>query len=243
MRNKDIIIVGIQPWDIEIGSNCKNIALEFAKDNRTLGQFDLTDIPSAPRGMPQIEVEFAIDANGIMNVSATDKATGKSQDIQITGSSGLSKDEIEAIESQHAEAPHQRLAQKTVADEMTRMMHGDDELARAEAAASALFSGDVSGLDESLLDEVFQDVAHSDHARDALSGDGVSLVDLLPETTLAGSKREARQFLENGSVSINGAKVQSEGALDRRLDPSDLLHDRTILLRRGKKTWHATRWS
>jgi molecular chaperone DnaK len=70
---------------------------EFAKDNRTLGQFDLTDIPSAPRGMPQIEVEFGIDANGILNVSATDKATGKSQDIQITGSSGLSKDEIEKM--------------------------------------------------------------------------------------------------------------------------------------------------
>lgn len=70
---------------------------EFAKDNRTLGKFDLTDIPSAPRGMPQIEVEFGIDANGILNVSATDKATGKSQDIQITGSSGLSKDEIEKM--------------------------------------------------------------------------------------------------------------------------------------------------
>ncbi|MBG83299.1 MAG: molecular chaperone DnaK [Phycisphaerae bacterium] len=70
---------------------------EFAKDNRTLGQFDLTDIPSAPRGMPQIEVEFGIDANGILNVSATDKATGKSQNIEITGSSGLSKDEIEKM--------------------------------------------------------------------------------------------------------------------------------------------------
>ncbi|MEE2907085.1 MAG: molecular chaperone DnaK [Planctomycetota bacterium] len=70
---------------------------EFAKDNRTLGQFDLTDIPSAPRGMPQIEVEFGIDANGILNVSATDKATGKTQNIQITGSSGLSKDEIESM--------------------------------------------------------------------------------------------------------------------------------------------------
>ncbi|MEE3001844.1 MAG: molecular chaperone DnaK [Planctomycetota bacterium] len=72
---------------------------EFAKDNRTLGKFDLTDIPSAPRGMPQIEVEFAIDANGILNVSATDKATGKSQNIQITGSSGIDKDEIERMKT------------------------------------------------------------------------------------------------------------------------------------------------
>jgi molecular chaperone DnaK len=70
---------------------------EFARDNRTLGRFDLADIPPAPRGMPQIEVEFNIDANGILNVSATDKATGKTQRIQIQGSSGLSKDEVERM--------------------------------------------------------------------------------------------------------------------------------------------------
>ena len=70
---------------------------EFAADNRTLGRFDLTGITPAPRGMPQIEVKFAIDANGILNVSATDKATGKSQKIEIKGSSGLSKDEVERM--------------------------------------------------------------------------------------------------------------------------------------------------
>ncbi len=70
---------------------------EFAADNRTLGRFDLSGVAAAPRGMPQIEVEFAIDANGILNVSATDKATGKTQKIEIKGSSGLSKDEIERM--------------------------------------------------------------------------------------------------------------------------------------------------
>ena len=70
---------------------------EFAKDNRTLGQFDLTGIPSAARGTPQIDVEFSIDANGILNVSATDKATGKSHNIEIKGSSGLSDDEIDRM--------------------------------------------------------------------------------------------------------------------------------------------------
>ena len=70
---------------------------EFAKDNRTLGQFDLTGIPPAPRGTPQVEVEFSLDANGILNVSATDKATGKSQNIEIKGSSGLSEDEIDRM--------------------------------------------------------------------------------------------------------------------------------------------------
>jgi molecular chaperone DnaK len=72
---------------------------EFANDNRSLGRFDLTGIAPAPRGMPQVEVEFAIDANGILSVSATDKATGKSQNIEITGSSGLSQDEIEKMKN------------------------------------------------------------------------------------------------------------------------------------------------
>ena len=67
---------------------------EFARDNKSLGQFNLEGIPAAPRGVPQIEVEFDIDANGILTVSAKDKATGKAQNITISGSSGLSDNEI-----------------------------------------------------------------------------------------------------------------------------------------------------
>ncbi|QCV55047.1 molecular chaperone DnaK [Thermoactinomyces vulgaris] len=70
---------------------------EMAADNKTLGRFQLTDIPPAPRGIPQIEVTFKIDANGIVNVSAKDKATGKSQAITIQSSSGLSDEEIERM--------------------------------------------------------------------------------------------------------------------------------------------------
>jgi molecular chaperone DnaK len=70
---------------------------ERSADNKSLGRFDLADIPPAPRGMPQIEVTFDIDANGILNVSAKDKATGKSQNIVIKASSGLSDDEIETM--------------------------------------------------------------------------------------------------------------------------------------------------
>ncbi|MCB4766829.1 MAG: Hsp70 family protein, partial [Sulfurovum sp.] len=76
---------------------------EFAKDNKSLGMFELRDIPPAPRGVPQIEVTFDIDANGILTVSAVDKGTGKSQEIKITGSSGLSEEEIEKM-VQDAEA-------------------------------------------------------------------------------------------------------------------------------------------
>jgi molecular chaperone DnaK len=72
----------------------------MARDNRTLGKFQLVGIPPAPRGVPQIEVTFDIDANGILNVSAKDKATGKTQAITITASSGLSKDEVEEMVSQ-----------------------------------------------------------------------------------------------------------------------------------------------
>jgi molecular chaperone DnaK len=68
-----------------------------AQDNKSLGKFDLTDIPSAPRGMPQIEVSFDIDANGILNVSAKDKATGKEQKIVIKASSGLNEEEIKRM--------------------------------------------------------------------------------------------------------------------------------------------------
>mmetsp|Transcript_8138 Transcript_8138/g.4308 ORF Transcript_8138/g.4308 Transcript_8138/m.4308 type:complete len:641 (-) Transcript_8138:162-2084(-) len=67
---------------------------EMSADNKTLGQFELTDIPPAPRGVPQIEVTFDIDANGIVHVAAKDKATGKEQSIRITAASGLSEDEI-----------------------------------------------------------------------------------------------------------------------------------------------------
>ena len=76
---------------------------EFAKDNKSLGLFELGDIPAAPRGVPQIEVTFDIDANGILTVSSTDKGTGKSQSITISGSSGLSEEEINKM-VQDAEA-------------------------------------------------------------------------------------------------------------------------------------------
>ena len=79
---------------------------ERATDNNTLGRFDLADIPVAPRGLPQIEVKFDIDANGILNVSAKDKATGKSQTIVIKASSGLGEDEIDKMVAEaetHAE--------------------------------------------------------------------------------------------------------------------------------------------
>ena len=110
---------------------------EFANDNRTLGRFHLDGIPSAPRGMPQIEVSFDIDANGILNVSAKDKGTNKEQSIRIEASSGLSAEEITQMQQDaeaNAEADQQRRAgvdkrneadQLVYATEKSLTEHGD----------------------------------------------------------------------------------------------------------------------
>lgn len=87
----------------------------MAKDNRTIGKFHLSDLPPAPRGVPQIEVTFDIDANGIINVSAKDKGTGKEQKIRIESSSGLSKEEIEKMKRDaEANAEADKKARETV---------------------------------------------------------------------------------------------------------------------------------
>lgn len=86
---------------------------EMASDNKSLGEFELVGIPPAPRGMPQIEVTFDIDANGIVTVSAKDKATGKEQQITIRSSGGLSEDEIEKMVKEaelHAQRDNERKA-------------------------------------------------------------------------------------------------------------------------------------
>src|SRR5271163_3518339 len=87
---------------------------QFSRDNKTIGKFNLTDIPPAPRGVPQVEVTFDIDANGILHVAAKDLGTGKEQKISITGSSGLSKDEVEKMQREaelHAEDDKQQREQ------------------------------------------------------------------------------------------------------------------------------------
>jgi molecular chaperone DnaK len=126
----------------------------MAIDNRTLGRFHLDGIPPAPRGVPQIEVTFDIDANGILHVSAKDKATNKEQSIRITSSSGLSKDEIEKMKSDaqsHAAEDKKRkeeIETKNQADNLVFQTRkqlkelGDkmpaDAKAKVESAANAL---------------------------------------------------------------------------------------------------------
>ena len=153
----------------------------------------------------------------------------------------LDQGEISAVEEQHAAAPHRRVAQRTLAESVTEMIHGPEELVRVQAATEALFGqGDVRAIDAGTLDDMLADVPASEHPRTSLDGEGMDLVELLAQTTLASSKRQAREFLSNGAVAVNGEKVGRDE--ERRLVAGDLLHGKTIMLKRGKKLWHATTW-
>ncbi|WP_455757760.1 molecular chaperone DnaK [Sulfurimonas sp.] len=134
---------------------------EFAKDNKSLGLFELGDIPAAPRGVPQIEVTFDIDANGILTVSSTDKGTGKSQSITISGSSGLSEEEInkmvqDAEENKAADEERKGMvdlrnqADALIAQTEKSMTEMGDKL---EAEEKAKIETAASDLKETLKDE------------------------------------------------------------------------------------------
>ena len=134
---------------------------EFAKDNKSLGMFELSDIPAAPRGVPQIEVTFDIDANGVLNVSAKDKGTGKENKITISGSSGLSDDEIEKM-IQEAEANKESDAKKKelieVRNQADALLHStkktleENESAVSEEEKQAIIDA-AAELEEILKDD------------------------------------------------------------------------------------------
>ena len=154
---------------------------EFTKDNKTIGKFKLEDIPPAPRGVPQVEVTFDIDANGILNVSAKDLGTSKEQKITIAASSGLSQDEIEKMRQDaedHAEEDAKRLeevearneadtaiyrSEKTIKDNADKLPEVEkDKLNEAIVAAKATLEGDdiaaIKSATEALL-EVAQGIS------------------------------------------------------------------------------------
>jgi molecular chaperone DnaK len=110
---------------------------EMARDNRTLGKFQLVGIPSAPRGVPQVEVTFDIDANGILNVSAKDLATGKTQAITITASSGLAKDDVEQMVKDaqaHADEDKHRRESIDVRNQVDGMAYNLEKLLKENRA-------------------------------------------------------------------------------------------------------------
>lgn len=148
-------------------------------------------------------------------------------------------DEIAALMQRHAANPGAREAQRTLAQHATDILHGFTERQKAEQAAQALFAGDIVSLPIETLRDALAAAPTTQHPRAQLEGEGVALIDLLPQTSLCKSKTEARTFLTDGSISVNGTKA----TLADRLTPTNLLGNELIALRRGKKNWHVTRWS
>jgi tyrosyl-tRNA synthetase len=150
----------------------------------------------------------------------------------------LSHDEILALDQVTAEHPERREAQRELARRVCALVHGEQETERAEAAAAALFGGEVADLDERSLLDVFSDAPSTEIARRRLDGEGLSLVDLLVETG-AGSKSQARSFIEQGGAYVNNHRETEVG---RTLTADDLVAGRYLVVRRGKKDYHLVRF-
>ena len=163
---------------------------EMARDNKSLGRFDLADIPPASRGMPQIEVTFDIDANGILHVSAKDKATGKEQSIRITASSGLSDDEIQRMVRDaelHAEDD------KRLHELVQARNHGDSLIHAAEKTVSELGDG-VQADEKATIDEAIAEL------KEALTGDDKDAIEAKTQKlSEASSKLAERLYAQKGA--------------------------------------------
>ena len=152
---------------------------EFTRDNKSLGNFELTGIAPAPRGIPQIEVTFDIDANGIVHVSAKDKGTGKEQSMTITGGSSLSEEEIERMVKD---------AEAHAAEDKKRREEAEVRNAAEQLAYSTekLIKDNEDKLPEETKKEVQQDV---DALKSALNGDDVEKVKSAQEKLMASSQK------------------------------------------------------
>ena len=134
----------------------------LAKDNRTIGQFNLDGIPPAPRGVPQIEVTFDIDANGIIHVSSKDKATGKSQQIRIEAGSGLSKDEIEKMKR---EAEMNADADKKAKEEIEKVNSADSMIFQTEKQLKE-YGDKIPAEKKSVIESALTDLKTAHGAKD-----------------------------------------------------------------------------
>ena len=141
----------------------------------------------------------------------------------------LTPEEIMDIVKKHKENPEERLAQKTLASEFIRDLHGEEELEKAIKESEALFSGNVGELTAKEIEEVFSGTEIKELSED------LNIVDLLVNNGVASSKREAREFVSGNSISINGEKVND---LEKMITKKDAIEGKYIIIRRGKKKYY-----
>src|SRR5512138_2567113 len=170
-----------------------------AQDNKSLGKFDLTEIPSAPRGMPQVEVSFDIDANGILNVSAKDKATGKEQKIVIKASSGLNEEEIKRmVKDAEAHAEEDRKFR-----ELVETRNKADALVHSSEKALKDLGEKVSATDRANIESAISDLKR------ALGGDDKDIIERKAEALAQASATLAQQAYAQQDAA--GAEAGSAG--------------------------------
>ncbi len=174
---------------------------EMAADNKLLGQFDLVGIPPAPRGVPQVEVTFDIDANGIVNVTAKDKATNKEQQIRIQASGGLSDADIEKmVKDAEAHAAEDKLRRELV----DAKNHGEASIHSAEKSLKD-FGDKVSAADKSAIEAAVVSL------RTALEGDDAETIKTRTDELLQASMKlgEAMYKAQQEGASAEGASTQA----------------------------------
>lgn len=147
----------------------------------------------------------------------------------------LSKEEIEALEVSVQEEPHLRKAQKTLAEEMTRLIHGEDALQQAIKISEALFSGDVRTLTAAEIKQGFKDVPSYEHT----SSEEIGLIDLLVESKISPSKRQAREDVSNGAIYVNGERITE---LEYMVTNADRMEGQFTIIRRGKKKYYLIKY-
>ncbi len=146
----------------------------------------------------------------------------------------LEHDDITTLDRMTTEQPQRREAQRALARSVTGLVHGDAEVAKCEEASAALFGEEIAGLSEEMLLAVTEDAPSTTVPRAELL-DGVTLVDLLERTGLVKSKKEARRTVEQGGSYVNNVRQTDDG---RTFASGDLLHDRYLVLRKGRKEVH-----
>jgi tyrosyl-tRNA synthetase len=150
----------------------------------------------------------------------------------------LDQEEIAALQQVLAERPEQREAQRKLARDMTRLVHGDQALADAERASQALFGGALDGLSPEDIEDVFSEAPASEIPHSAFEGNGTPILDLLTETGLAKSKGEARRLIAAGGAYVNNVRVEDAA---QSITTAQLIAGRFVVLRTGKKQHHLLR--